>query len=151
MLCHYFGYAYGSKVTVMLCFLALGYHDLLASITFKCSCLLVVHVGVGYVLRCMTIVYYRVPLICIFHWISLVYAHLVILPLCSCMVFLYDASGHAMLMIELCWCYPCSSACHAQSDICFIVVILSDLSWLHIHAHVGIMLMYFSCIMLFLI
>ena len=49
----------------MLCFLALCYHVLLASITFILAMLGSSTCWVGHVLRCMTNVGYRVPLICI--------------------------------------------------------------------------------------
>ena len=56
------------------------------------------------------------------------------------MVFISDASGHAMLMVELSLCYSCL----------FMLIWTYDL-WLeimlHIPAHVGIM--HCSCIMLF--
>ena len=63
--CRYFGYAYGSVTTVMLCFLALCYHVLLSSITFILVMLDSSTCWVGHVLWCMTVVDYRVRVICI--------------------------------------------------------------------------------------
>ena len=57
-----FGEAYGIVFTFMRCFCAPGYHVPVASITLIWSCpVVVVHVGDGHVLRCMTIVRYRAP------------------------------------------------------------------------------------------
>ena len=82
----------------MLCFLALYYHELLASITFILVMLDSSTCWVGHVLRCMTNVGYRVPLIYIVpvaaRWLS-VYS--VMLLMCSFMVFIVDAWGHVML------------------------------------------------------
>ena len=84
--------------TFVLCCYAPGYHALLvASIPFICLCLLVVHVDVGDGLRCMTAVCpeYRCYA-CSFasSWLN---ACMVAMLICSCMIFIVDASGQVML------------------------------------------------------
>ena len=85
-------------LTFLLCCYAPGYHALLvASIPFICLCLLVVHVDVGDGLRCMTAVCpeYRCYAFSIAStWLN---AYMMALLICSCMMFIVDASGHVML------------------------------------------------------
>ena len=92
-----FGNASGLVLTFLLCCYAPGYHALLvASIPFICLCLLVVHVDVGDGLRCMTIVCpeYRCYACSIASsWLN---ACMMALLICSCMIFIFDASGHAL-------------------------------------------------------
>ena len=85
-------------ITVMLCFLALCYHVLPASITFILVMLDSSTCWVGHVLWCMTNVGYRVP----FNMhgsfvVSLISIYSVMLLMCSCMVFIVEANGHVML------------------------------------------------------
>ena len=86
----------------MLCFLALYYHVLPASITFILVMLDLSTCWVGHVLRCMTNVGYRVPFNMhgsfAVSWISI---YSVMLLMCSCMVLILDASGHVMLGVVL--------------------------------------------------
>ena len=93
-----FGNASRLVLTFLLCCYAPGYHALLvASIPFICLCLLVVHVDVGNGLRCMTAV---CPEYCCYacssasSWLN---ACVMALLICSCMMFIVDASGHVML------------------------------------------------------
>ena len=92
-----FGNASGLVLTFLLCCYAPGYHALLvASIPFICLCLLVVHVDVGNSLRCMTIVCsecHRYACSIASSWLN---ACMMALLICSCMIFIVDASGHAM-------------------------------------------------------
>ena len=86
-----FSNAYGFMLTFLLCCYAPGCHALLvASILFICLCLLVVHVDVGNGLRCMTAVcpeYRCYACSTASSWLALL--------ICSCMIFIVDASGHA--------------------------------------------------------
>ena len=97
-----FGNASGLVLTFLLCCYAPGYHALLvASIPFICLCLLVVHVDVGNGLRCMTTIRpeYRCYTCSIASsWLN---ACMLALLLCSCMMFMVDASGHVMLVLHL--------------------------------------------------
>ena len=92
-----FGNASGLVLTFLLCCYAPGYHALLvASIPFICLCLLVVHVDVGDGLRCMTIICSecrRYACSIASRWLN---ACMVALLICCCMIFIVDASGHAM-------------------------------------------------------
>ena len=92
-----FGNASGLVLTCLLCCYAPSYHALLvASITFIFPCLILVHVDVGDGLRCMTVVYpeYRCYACSIASsWLN---ACMMALLICSCMIFMVDASGHAM-------------------------------------------------------
>ena len=92
-----FGNASVLVLTCLLCCYAPGYHALLvASIPFICLCLLVVHVDVGDGLRCMTAVCpeYRCYACSIASsWLN---ACMMALLICSCMIFIVDASGHAI-------------------------------------------------------
>ena len=94
-----FGNAYGFMLTYLLCCYAPGCHDLLVvSIPFICLCVLVVHVDVGDGLRCMTAVCpgYRCYACSIASsWLN---ACMMALLICSCMIFIVDASGHAMFL-----------------------------------------------------
>ena len=92
-----FGNASGLVLTFWLCCYAPGYHAMLVdSIPFICLCLLVVHVDVG--LRCMTAI---CPEYCSYtcsiasSWLN---ACMITLLICSCMVFIVDASGHARFL-----------------------------------------------------
>ena len=64
------------------------------------SGLVVVPVDIGNVPRCMTIVGYQVPLICMFAY-SWLYAYLVECLRCSCMLFMVDARGLAMFLTSV--------------------------------------------------
>ena len=89
--------------SLVLCCVAPGYLVLVASIPFICLCLLVVHVDVGDGLRCMTAICpeYR-GYACSFasSWLN---ACMMALLICSCMIFIVDASGHAMFL-KVCTC-----------------------------------------------
>ena len=91
-----FDNAYGFVLTFLLCCYAPSCHALLvASILFICSCLVYVDVGNG--LRCMTAVCpgYRCYACSIASsWLN---ACMMALLICSCMMFIVDASGHVML------------------------------------------------------
>ena len=95
-----FGNAYGFVLTFLLCCYAPGCHALLvSSIPFIYLCLLVVHVDVGNGLRCMTAICpeYRCYTCSIASgWLN---ACMLALLLCSCMIFIVDASGHVMLWV----------------------------------------------------
>ena len=84
-------------LTFLLCCYAPGCHALLvATILFICLCLLVVHVDVGDGLRCMTAVCleYRCYACSIASsWLN---ARMMAVLIYSCMIFIVDASGHAM-------------------------------------------------------
>ena len=91
---HCFGNASGLVLTFLLCCYAPGYHALLvASIPFICLCWLVVHVD-G--LRCMTVVYSECHCYACSIASSWLNACMIVLLLCSCMIFIVDASGHVM-------------------------------------------------------
>ena len=80
--------------TLVLCCLAPGYLVLVASIPFICLCLLVVHVDVGDGLRCMTAVcpeYLCYACSTASSWLN---ACMMAWLICSCMIFIVDASGH---------------------------------------------------------
>lgn len=70
------------------------------------SCLLaVIHAGRSHVLSdaCLSsVIQYR----CYVSSVASIWLHvyLVVFLLCSCMVFIHDASGHDVLMVELCLC-----------------------------------------------
>ena len=89
----------GIVLTCLLCCYAPSYHALLvASIHFICLCLLAVHVDVGDGLRCMTVVCpeYRCYACSIASsWLN---ACMMALLICSCTIFIVDASGHAMFL-----------------------------------------------------
>ena len=93
-----FGNAYGFMLTFLLCCYALGCHALLVvSIPFIFPCLIVVHLDVGDGLRCMTVVcpkYRRYACPFTSSWLN---ACIMALLICSCMMFIVDASGHVML------------------------------------------------------
>ena len=93
-----FNNAYGFMLTFLLCCYAPSCHALLVvSIPFICLCLLVVYVDVGNGLRCMTAVCpgYRCYACSIASsWLN---ACMMALLICSCMMFIVDASGHVML------------------------------------------------------
>ena len=90
-----FGNASGLVLTCFLCCYAPGFHALLvAIIPFICLCLLVVHVDVGDGFRCMTAVCpeYRCYACCVTSsWLN---ACMMAWLICSCMIFIVDASGH---------------------------------------------------------
>ena len=85
-------------LTFLLCCYAPSCHTLLvASILFICLCLLVVYVDVGNGLRCMTVVcpvYHCYACSIASSWLN---ACIMALLICSCMMFIVDASGHVML------------------------------------------------------
>ena len=97
-----FGNASGIVLTCLLCCYAPSWHALLvASILFICLCVLVVYVDVGNGLQCMTTVSpgYRCYAFSIaFSWLN---ACMMALLLCSCMIFIVDASGHAMFQTSM--------------------------------------------------
>ena len=84
--------------TFVLCSLVLCYHVPPASIPFICLCLLVVHVDVGDGLRCMTAVCSECRCYACSIASSWLNACMVALLICSCMIFIVDASGHAMFL-----------------------------------------------------
>ena len=61
------------------------------------ACLIVVHVDVGDALRCMTIVCFEYQCYACSFAPSWLKVCTVVLSLCSCMMFIVDASGHVML------------------------------------------------------
>ena len=84
--------------TLVLCYLALGYLVLVASIPFIFLCLLVVHVDVGDGLRCMTAICLKYHCYACYIASSWLNACMMALLICSCMIFIVDASGHAMFL-----------------------------------------------------
>ena len=94
-----FGNASGLVLTFMLCCYGSGYHALLVdSIPFICLCLQVVHVDVGDDLQCMTGAcpeYHCYACSIASSWLN---ACMMTLLICSCMIFIVDASVHAMFL-----------------------------------------------------
>ena len=84
----------------LLCYIAL-YSVIMVYLLvspFICLCLLVVHVDVGDGLRCMTVICseYRCYACSIASsWLN---ACMMALLICSCMIFIVDASGHARFL-----------------------------------------------------
>ena len=117
------------------------------SIPFICLCLLVVHVDVGDGLRCMTVVCSECRCCACSIASSWWNACMVALLICSCMIFIVDASSSAMFMssvvlvIFMLVIMPCSVG-HDWLLIWWIVMLYPD-------AYVDIMLMHYICIMLF--
>ena len=96
---HCFGNASGLVLTFLLCCYAPGYHALLvASIPLLCLCLLVVHVDVGNGLRCMTAICPEYHCYACSFASSRLNACMMALLICTCMIFIVDASGHAMFL-----------------------------------------------------
>ena len=83
---------------VMLCFLALCYHVLPASIPLICLCLIVVHIDVGDGLRCMTIVSSECRCYACSFASSWLNDCMIVLSLCHCMVLILDASGYDIFL-----------------------------------------------------
>ena len=94
--------ASGLVLTFLLCCYAPGYHALrVASIPFICLCLLVVHVDVRDGLRCRTAVCPEYSCYACSIASSGLNACMMALLICSCMIFIVDASGHAMLVCNV--------------------------------------------------
>ena len=93
-----FDNAYGFMLTFLLCCYAPGCHALLlASIPFICLCLLVVYADVDNGLWCMTAVCPEYSCYACSIASSGLNACMMALLICSCMMFIVDASGHVML------------------------------------------------------